>query len=75
MSNMSSSVIKQHNCKVSSKNLDRLCNPRNKDSSPLDRKYIYIYIYIYILYTYVRNENTRQSLVKSTMKAKGKYTG
>ena len=45
MSNMSSSVIKQHNCKVSSKNLDRLCNPRNKDSSPLDRKYIYIYIY------------------------------
>ena len=34
-----SSVIKQHNCKVSStKNVNRLCNCRNKDSCPLDSK-------------------------------------
>ena len=31
-----SNVIKQHNCKVlSTKNVDRLCNCRSKDSCPL----------------------------------------
>ena len=44
MSN-TSSLIKQHNCKVlSTKNLDRLCICRNKDSCPLEGKCLQTYI-------------------------------
>ena len=41
------SVIKQHNYKVLSatKNLDQLCNCRNKDNCPLDGKCLQICIF------------------------------
>ena len=43
MSNMCS-LIKQHNCKViSTRNLNRLCNFRYKDSCPVDGKTCIIY--------------------------------